>query len=202
MSFLVIEEEKQQEGESSSLGVGCFIVILECFDENCAEVSFYCWENRETYSWFFPHHHRVGHRHHHHHHHRVAHQPLHSAPIPQYHNSHFGSELYFLSFRWAVIAGSWVFWNREAQRWSWIAAQQLYTYLVDWFIHSLFWIQNIQDQTKPNLPYLTSWPTYQPDLPTRVAKCHGYDGFIRVKILAGWGKRLGQNAIWQNQASC
>ena len=34
----------------------------------------------------------------------------------------------------------------------------------------------------------------------RVAKCHGYDGYIRVKILAGWGKSLGEHAIWQNQA--
>ena len=25
----------------------------------------------------------------------------------------------------------------------------------------------------------------------RVAKCHGYDGYIRVKILEGWGKSLG-----------
>ena len=35
---------------------------------------------------------------------------------------------------------------------------------------------------------------------TRVAKCHGYDGYIRVKILAGWGKSLRDHAIWQNQA--
>ena len=34
----------------------------------------------------------------------------------------------------------------------------------------------------------------------RVAKCHGYDGYIRVKILAGWGKSLGEHAIWKNQA--
>ena len=31
----------------------------------------------------------------------------------------------------------------------------------------------------------------------RVEKCHGY---IRVKILAGWGKSLRDHAIWQNQA--
>ena len=31
----------------------------------------------------------------------------------------------------------------------------------------------------------------------RVAKCHGYDGYI---ILAGWGKSLGEHAIWHNQA--
>ena len=23
----------------------------------------------------------------------------------------------------------------------------------------------------------------------RVAKCHGYDGYIRVKIFRGWGKK-------------
>ena len=34
----------------------------------------------------------------------------------------------------------------------------------------------------------------------RVAKCHGYDGYIRVKILAGWGKSLAEHAILQNQA--
>ena len=27
------------------------------------------------------------------------------------------------------------------------------------------------------------------------AKCHGYDGFICVKILAGWSKRLGEHTI-------
>ena len=25
----------------------------------------------------------------------------------------------------------------------------------------------------------------------RVAKCHGYDGYIRVKKLASWGKKFG-----------
>ena len=29
---------------------------------------------------------------------------------------------------------------------------------------------------------------------TRVAKCHGYDGYNRVKILTGWGKSLGEHA--------
>ena len=28
-----------------------------------------------------------------------------------------------------------------------------------------------------------------PEHISRVAKCHGYDGYIRIKILAGWGKR-------------
>jgi hypothetical protein len=37
-------------------------------------------------------------------------------------------------------------------------------------------------------------------LHVRVAKCYGYDGYIRVKILAGWGKSLGEHAIWKNQA--
>ena len=26
----------------------------------------------------------------------------------------------------------------------------------------------------------------------RVAKCHGYDGYIHLNILTGWGKRLGE----------
>ena len=34
----------------------------------------------------------------------------------------------------------------------------------------------------------------------RVAKCHGYDGLIRVKILASWGKSLGEHTILQNEA--
>ena len=34
----------------------------------------------------------------------------------------------------------------------------------------------------------------------RVAKCHGYDGYIRVKILASWGKSLGGHTILQNEA--
>ena len=25
---------------------------------------------------------------------------------------------------------------------------------------------------------------------SRVAKCHGYEGYIRVKIFAGWGKKF------------
>ena len=32
----------------------------------------------------------------------------------------------------------------------------------------------------------------------RVAKCHRYDGYIRVKILASWGKSLGEHTILQN----
>ena len=32
----------------------------------------------------------------------------------------------------------------------------------------------------------------------RVAKCHGQDGYICVKIFAGWGNFLGEHAIWQN----
>ena len=34
----------------------------------------------------------------------------------------------------------------------------------------------------------------------RVAKCHEYDEYIRVKIFAGWGKSLGEDAIWSNLA--
>ena len=33
-----------------------------------------------------------------------------------------------------------------------------------------------------------------------VAKCHGYDRYIRVKILAGWDKSLGKHHILQNHA--
>ena len=33
----------------------------------------------------------------------------------------------------------------------------------------------------------------------RVAKCHGYDGYIRVKLLASWGKSLGEHTILQNE---
>ena len=35
---------------------------------------------------------------------------------------------------------------------------------------------------------------------SRVAKCHGYDGYIRIKILASWGKSLGGQTILQNEA--
>ena len=34
----------------------------------------------------------------------------------------------------------------------------------------------------------------------RVAKCHGYDGYIRVKELASWGKKLGRNKKLAKQA--
>ena len=34
----------------------------------------------------------------------------------------------------------------------------------------------------------------------RDAKCHGYDGLIRVKILASWGKSLGEHTILTNEA--
>ena len=30
------------------------------------------------------------------------------------------------------------------------------------------------------------------DSPARVAKCHGYGGYIRVKKLGGWGKKFGR----------
>ena len=36
--------------------------------------------------------------------------------------------------------------------------------------------------------------------PPTVAKCHGYDGYIRVNLLASWGKILGESSILQNQA--
>ena len=29
----------------------------------------------------------------------------------------------------------------------------------------------------------------------RDAKCHGYDGLIRVKILASWGKSFGEQML-------
>ena len=32
-------------------------------------------------------------------------------------------------------------------------------------------------------------------LGTRVAKCRGYDKYIRVKIFAGWGKKSGRTGI-------
>ena len=35
---------------------------------------------------------------------------------------------------------------------------------------------------------------------SRVAKFHGYDGYIRVKILASWGKSLGEYTILPNEA--
>ena len=34
----------------------------------------------------------------------------------------------------------------------------------------------------------------------RVGKCHGYDGYIRVKMFAGWGKSLGEDEILPNPA--
>ena len=34
----------------------------------------------------------------------------------------------------------------------------------------------------------------------RVAKCHEYDEYIRVKIFAGWGNDLGEDAIWPKLA--
>ena len=33
----------------------------------------------------------------------------------------------------------------------------------------------------------------------RVAKCHGYGGYIRVKKLEGWGKSLEEHTVLQNQ---
>ena len=38
------------------------------------------------------------------------------------------------------------------------------------------------------------------DVLGRDAKCHGYDGLIRVKILASWGKSLGEHTILKNEA--
>ena len=42
-----------------------------------------------------------------------------------------------------------------------------------------------------NMPgSLPGWTLKHPRY--RVAKCHGYDGYIRVKIIAGWGKKSGR----------
>ena len=53
----------------------------------------------------------------------------------------------------------------------------------------------MQISTQPSLGQAESWPSGN-----RVAKCHGYDGYIRVKILASWGKSLGEHTILQNEA--
>ena len=33
------------------------------------------------------------------------------------------------------------------------------------------------------------WVDWGEEPTCRVAKCHGYDGYIRVKIFRGWGKK-------------
>ena len=35
----------------------------------------------------------------------------------------------------------------------------------------------------------------------RVAKCHGYDGYIRAKKLASWGNKFGRTKNKQKQAT-
>ena len=41
---------------------------------------------------------------------------------------------------------------------------------------------------------------YSKSIQNRDVKCHGYDGYIRVKILGSWGKSLGEHIIWLNLA--
>ena len=47
-----------------------------------------------------------------------------------------------------------------------------------------YWCNNVKTK------YWTKHTTY-PWQSDRVAKCHGYDGYIRVRIFAGWGKKSG-----------
>ena len=65
--------------------------------------------------------------------------------------------------------------------------------------------QHIKDPTAAPGPYdnqecqkLVGIAPAPTSFTTRVAKCHGYDGYIRVKILASWGKSLGEHTILQN----
>ena len=56
-------------------------------------------------------------------------------------------------------------------------------------------IPNIKDIQVPTLFHsLSSKVALQQSLvpPSRVAKCHGFDGYIRVKKLASWGKKFGR----------
>ena len=36
----------------------------------------------------------------------------------------------------------------------------------------------------------------------RLAKCHGYDGYIRVKIFAGWAKKFGRTCNFEKIKQC
>ena len=44
-----------------------------------------------------------------------------------------------------------------------------------------------QSKNQSTVPYYPS-----PPYPLRVAKCHGYGGYIRVKKFEGWGKKFGR----------
>ena len=55
------------------------------------------------------------------------------------------------------------------------------------------------DQTNNNLFSISCALEFSLPI-NRVAKCHAYDGYVCVKILAEWGKSLGNMQIWQNQA--
>ena len=81
------------------------------FDETCSEVSLDCRKNWKTYFRFLLDHHRVG-----------GDQPsintFHKTLLKAFKKFSLSTSL--ILTRWAVIAGSWVFWNREAQRSSWV----------------------------------------------------------------------------------
>ena len=42
------------------------------------------------------------------------------------------------------------------------------------------------------VPINRSGPSWSKDVQRRVAKCHGYGGYIRVKKMEGWGKKSGR----------
>ena len=67
---------------------------------------------------------------------------------------------------------------------------------IAWFViaHTLAY------EVKKNHLKIDVAPWYKSGWMHRFAKCHGYDGYICVKILAVWGKSFGKQPILQNQA--
>ena len=67
---------------------------------------------------------------------------------------------------------------------------------IAWFViaHTLAY------EVKKNHLKIDVAPWYKSGWMHRIAKCHGYDGYICVKILAVWGKSFGKQPILQNQA--
>ena len=53
--------------------------------------------------------------------------------------------------------------------------------------------QDVSAMPNPDRSNITEHPAGEEnEVMVRVGKCHGYDGYIRVKKLASWGKKFGR----------
>ena len=95
----------------------------------------------------------------------------------------------------------WVEGRRDRWRWLTDTARCILLLIFSLFpfFHLISEKENTEWQTQlsvfwsPFFNFFLPFFYFKKEEKNRVAKCHGYDGYIRVKILAGWGKSLGEH---------